>query len=176
MKDIRNLVTPLFVALSIVMAIAFILKQAQLDQARYETECWKETTRKAVSLLHKSWRPQETETGGVQNLEFSSTNANYKLHRNRDYITISTVRRISEGPMNFLNKKYVEIYSDRKQNGSQLPIQLAKMLFEIEGVTSLDVGQYELSIEKASMFEWDNLLKQIVEVLDKELPVPAEKG
>ena len=53
-------------------------------------------------------------------------------------------------------------------------IQTALSFYEIEGVTSIGLGIYEVSVTISPAFEWEEIIPQVVDIIKKQLCLEGE--
>lgn len=106
-----------------------------------------------------------------------ATNSSYEVTicPNPNHLFISLRTRIIDGNLFYFNRSFLGLDRDEPK----LARVLAGKFFELNGVESVTFSQYEIHLEKADMFKWDELKVKIEAILSDPssgLVVTNEKG
>lgn len=100
-------------------------------------------------------------------------NMKYKLefHPNPDCLSIHITKRlVKSGCQRFESSTdKIDIWDNNMVVGQKDPPAFVTRLFEVEGIKTVHIDQYEIDLEKGSVFEWNDMLERIISILNIEL-------
>ena len=91
-----------------------------------------------------------------------------ETHPNPDYVTIHIDRNLVYNN----DVWYTTEYGDKKKAFARLP--WIEKIYNFNGVISVSVRPYEVSIKKAKVFSWERILQYLDDVLQQEYPDNVE--
>lgn len=83
-----------------------------------------------------------------------------EYHPNPNCMSIHVSKRLTDD--------CIELFDGKNWNKKKQP-RLVLELFDIEGIVSVSLHQYEMTIIKGRVFDWDNLIQQIIPVIQAQL-------
>lgn len=63
----------------------------------------------------------------------------------------------------------IDVWKGQEIVGEKDPPAFVKRLWEVEGITGITIQHYDLSLQKGSAFDWNDMLEQIIAILNLEL-------
>lgn len=91
---------------------------------------------------------------------------------NRDVLEFHVTMKLSESGAYFMGADMID--DDDLNEATPKGKDLARKLFEIEGVDELHFGRYDFMVCKANLFSWDKITPEVIRVI-KEVLSPDEE-
>lgn len=95
------------------------------------------------------------------------------LDTNERYITIHLKKRIADKDFHYANPEVLAMYGNKDP---EVVRSIAEKLFSVHGIEVVGVHSYGVTIEKAELFQWNEMTNQIARIIEQFIPETPKPG